>query len=325
MSFKIAGCAGHGGFGVTPGKRTPDGEYEWNFNNKVILAFEEALKQYEGVEFLRTDDRTGRTDVPLKARTDKANAWGANAYVSFHHNASKGIWGTHTGTETFTYTSPSANSIKLAKLVQAEIIKAYGLKDRGVKQADFHIVRETHCPSILIEGGYMDSTIDIKKLRDDNVLKAAGYAVAKAFAAYAGLKKKNIVNSMSTPNISSDSADGKLVRGEQGPNVKILNGWLHELEYTTKTDDLFDQYTEAALKAFQKDYGLPQDGIYTSSMGNIMEKAIQVNKALLDLDNIPVKNTKMYRLAKFIDTQDKELIRKLKADGYKLIEKPQGE
>jgi N-acetylmuramoyl-L-alanine amidase len=64
MVFKVAADAGYGGFGVTPGKRSPEGEYEWDFNNKVILAFEDALKQYDGEEFLRTDDRTG----PLMSR-----------------------------------------------------------------------------------------------------------------------------------------------------------------------------------------------------------------------------------------------------------------
>lgn len=38
MAKYVAIDAGHGGFGVTPGKRTPDGEYEWNFNNKVAKA-----------------------------------------------------------------------------------------------------------------------------------------------------------------------------------------------------------------------------------------------------------------------------------------------
>ncbi|EIM06224.1 N-acetylmuramoyl-L-alanine amidase, partial [Planococcus antarcticus DSM 14505] len=34
--LKIALDAGHGGKNSTPGKRSPDGEYEWNFNNKVL-------------------------------------------------------------------------------------------------------------------------------------------------------------------------------------------------------------------------------------------------------------------------------------------------
>lgn len=47
MAFKIAFCAGHGGSGSTKGKRTPDGEYEWDFNNKVAIAFENEIKKYK--------------------------------------------------------------------------------------------------------------------------------------------------------------------------------------------------------------------------------------------------------------------------------------
>lgn len=205
--MKIGGCAGHGLF--TPGKATPDGEHEWSFNNKVILAFEEALKQYEGTEFKRFDDRTGKTDVPLKTRTDGANEWGADLYISFHHNADKGVWGTHTGTETYTYLGSNPKSEKLAALVQPKIVKAYGLFNRGCKKANYHICRETHMPAVLIEGGYMDSTIDIKKLSDDSVLKVTGYAVAEAVAEYGNLKKKVIVQPKMVGSISLDTIPEK--------------------------------------------------------------------------------------------------------------------
>jgi N-acetylmuramoyl-L-alanine amidase CwlA len=119
-----------------------------------------------------------------------------------------------------------------------------------------------------------------------------------------------------------DSADGKLVRGEQGPNVKLLNNMLHTLEYTQKTDDLFDQYTEAALKAFQKDHNLKQDGIYTSSVGRVMVKAIQ-DSDILQKSDIPEKSSDKYRLAKILDTGNKALIESLLKDGYKILDTPE--
>ncbi|MBB4826336.1 N-acetylmuramoyl-L-alanine amidase [Sporosarcina luteola] len=95
---KIALDAGHGI--NTPGKRSPDDEREWSFNNNVLLACATALQQYEGVQILRLDDPTGKTDVPLKTRTDKANKWGADALVSIHHNALTGKWHSGGGAET---------------------------------------------------------------------------------------------------------------------------------------------------------------------------------------------------------------------------------
>ncbi|MFZ7945652.1 N-acetylmuramoyl-L-alanine amidase [Neobacillus sp. 19] len=192
MTFKIAFCAGHGGGNSTPGKRTPDGEYEWTFNNTLALAFEDAINQYEGVALLRTDDRSGKTDVGLSARTNKANSWGADIYISFHHNANTSKWGDWGGIETFVYTSPSANSLRLAASIHPKFVNAYGLKDRGIKRENLHIVRESKMPAVLLEGGFMDSVIDIKKLRDPAVLIAAGYAVAEGVAEYAKLKKKMV-------------------------------------------------------------------------------------------------------------------------------------
>ncbi|MCA1800724.1 MAG: N-acetylmuramoyl-L-alanine amidase, partial [Actinobacteria bacterium] len=54
----------------------------------------------------------------------------------------------------------------------------------------FHILRESNMPAILTEGGYMDSSIDIKKMRDKKVLANAGKAIAQGIVAYAGLKLK---------------------------------------------------------------------------------------------------------------------------------------
>ncbi|MEK3645805.1 N-acetylmuramoyl-L-alanine amidase [Aeribacillus sp. FSL M8-0235] len=205
MTLKIAYCAGHGV--NTPGKQTPDGEKEWSFNNKVARAFADEIQKYEGVQLLRTDDPTGKIDVPLKTRTDKANAWGANVYISFHHNANTGKWGEWTGVETHVYKTKPADSVRLAKLVQPAIVKAYGLRDRGIKYTDLHITRETKCTAILIEGGFMDSRIDIKKLRDDKVLEKAGWLIAQAVAKYAKLKRKEEPKPTLKPTPKTTSKD----------------------------------------------------------------------------------------------------------------------
>ncbi|PAD96960.1 N-acetylmuramoyl-L-alanine amidase [Terribacillus saccharophilus] len=189
MAYKVAIDAGHGGNGSTPGKRTPAGEYEWNFNNTVVNAAIAKMKDY-GITVLRTDDANGKTDVPLKTRTDKANSWGADAYVSVHHNANTGKWGDWTGVETYTYTGSQPKSEKLAKAVHPRIVSAMGLRDRGTKKANLHIVRETKMPAILTEGGYMDSNIDIKKMRDNAVLRKQGEAIADGVAEYFGIKVK---------------------------------------------------------------------------------------------------------------------------------------
>ena len=184
---KIAIDAGHGI--NTAGKRTPGGEREWTFNNKVVLALIDRLNRYEGAEITRLDDPTGRRDVLLRDRTNKANKFNADILISVHHNANTGRWGTWTGTETYHYPN-STNGNKLAQAIHPSVVKAYGLRDRGIKSANFHMLRESRMPAILIEGGFMDSEIDIKKLRNDNVLGKAGRNTADALAEYFNLKEK---------------------------------------------------------------------------------------------------------------------------------------
>lgn len=210
MTFKIAVCAGHG-FN-TAGKRTPDDEREWTFNDKVLVAFIKEISKYEGVEVRRYDDPTGRTDVPLSTRTNGANSWGADIYISFHHNANTGRWGTWTGVET--YRGSSANSIRLAQLIQPELVKAYGLRDRGVKTKNLHITNRTEMPVVLLEGGFMDSTIDIVKLRDDNVLRNAGIGVAHAVVEYAGLKEKAAKSQPAPQTQLKGTSDYTVQRGD---------------------------------------------------------------------------------------------------------------
>ena len=117
--IKIAIDAGHGGPGLTAGKRTPklpllhpkrpenfdisagnivypwdfsnlgsEMVYEWEFNNMVATFVAEELTDYQGVEVFRVDDETGRKiDVALADRPDKARKEGANHYLAIHHNA----------------------------------------------------------------------------------------------------------------------------------------------------------------------------------------------------------------------------------------------
>lgn len=193
MSYKVVLDAGHGY--NTAGKRSPDGEREWTFNDKVLRACMAVLKQYKEIEVLRVDDSTGKTDVPLATRTNKANNWKADIYVSIHHNANTSKWGTWTGVETYTYLGSQPKSEKLANAVHPKVVEAYGLKNRGLKKANLHVVRETNMPAILVEGGFMDSTIDIKKLRDDKVLTKAGQGIADGILSYFNIKRINTITS----------------------------------------------------------------------------------------------------------------------------------
>lgn len=188
MSFKIVIDSGHGNH--TAGKRSPDGMREHWFNSAVCKYMLEELKKYEGVDVLIVHDPSGEQDVPLKERVDKANDWGADVYVSLHANANNGIMGSWGGIETYVYTTKPKEADALAHLVQNNLVKSTGLRDRGVKYADFYVIKYTKMTAILIEHGFMDSTTDLPKLKDEGFRKLCAAANVKALAEFYKLKRK---------------------------------------------------------------------------------------------------------------------------------------
>src|SRR5690625_3189493 len=260
MSKIVAIDAGHGM--NTPGKRTPDGEREWSFNKVVAESAIKYLNDYEGVKTIRLDDPTGKRDVPLKERTDKANREKADILISCHHNANTGRWGIWTGTETYTYVGTWRGAEKLAEIVHKRVVKAYGLRDRGLKKANFHMLRESRMDAILVEGGFMDSTIDIKKMRDKKVLDNAGKAIAEGVAEYFGLKKK----AKPKPSASKPSSN-KLYKVQIGAYANKANA---------------DQQAFRAKGRGFDHYIVRQDGLYKVQIGAYANKKnaeAQANKA----------------------------------------------
>ena len=217
-----------GGHGLgTSGKETPDKEKEWAFNNEMVKAAIAELKTYKDVEVLRLDDPSGKRDVPLTERTNKANAWGADYLISYHNNASRndGKYGDHTGTETFTQTGVKGKeTLDLAKAVHKGMVRAFGLKDRGLKTANYAITRQSNMPACLTEGAFMDSRIDIKKLRDKKVLKEAGKQSIIEVAKLHKLKKKETPKPKPAPK-----PDDKNVQG----TIKVL---VNDLWYYDRPD-----------------------------------------------------------------------------------------
>jgi N-acetylmuramoyl-L-alanine amidase len=71
--------------------------------------------------------------VPLITRTNNANKWGANIYLSVHHDAHNPLTigpngGTGGGITARIYTKASQKSKDYQKLIYTELIKETGLK-----------------------------------------------------------------------------------------------------------------------------------------------------------------------------------------------------
>jgi hypothetical protein len=120
----------------------------------VALQVQNWLNQVPGISSAALT-RDGDYDVSLQARTDYANSWGFNWFISIHENA---FDTSVQGTETFCGSlSPEDPSYQLALPVQNGILDAYGYTDRGVKDGSYlHVIRETAMPAILGEGSFLD-------------------------------------------------------------------------------------------------------------------------------------------------------------------------
>lgn len=194
MAFKIAVDAGH--YYNTPDRRClksvdPNETREWTMNARVAEYFIESAKKYEGVEILRIDDATGKKDVSLANRSAKANKWGADFYLSIHHNAGVN-GGKGGGVVTFAYKN-GGKAEKYRDAIYDAVISAGGIKGNRYDPkatANFAVLRETNMPSVLIECGFMDSTTDIPIIIKKDYSKLVGYAMMEGVAKIAGLKKK---------------------------------------------------------------------------------------------------------------------------------------
>lgn len=113
------------------------------------------------------DKRTGAYPIPyddLQARSNMANSFGADLFLSIHNNAG----GTATGTETFYNSWDTASDLSrsssFATLLQTEVVAHTGMRSRRVDAVGYYVIRWANMPSALIEVGFISNPADRAKL-----------------------------------------------------------------------------------------------------------------------------------------------------------------
>lgn len=172
MSGKYLWILDNGHGEATAGKRSPkleDGRqlFEYEFNRDIVKKLGVKLSSADIRYHVLVPESEG--DVSLFERVKRANNLKSNLpklYISIHSNAQSDNWGTANGIETYYY-EPSVKSKKLASVFQKHLIETVGWKDRGVKTANFYVIKNTKMPAILTENGFYSNKEECLHLLSD--------------------------------------------------------------------------------------------------------------------------------------------------------------
>jgi N-acetylmuramoyl-L-alanine amidase len=183
--MKLFVDAGHGG--KDPGA-TGNGLVEKTLNLAVALALEKQL-QKSNIDVMLS--RYVDEDISLRQRTDRANAWGADIFLSIHHNGfddpvARGI-------ETY-YSVREGNSKQFAEVIQEALCAAFPMPDRGVKtklgssgRDWYHVLRESKAlVAVITETGFVTSPADAALLKQPDFARREAEVLARVIKALYG-------------------------------------------------------------------------------------------------------------------------------------------
>jgi N-acetylmuramoyl-L-alanine amidase len=223
---KIIIDPGHGG--LDPGAVSPNGITE----KEIVLKISKALKKIlieKGFTVIMT--REDDSFVRLRDRSRMANNTGAHLFISIHCNGS-GVNSEATGFETYYLSTAKTSwaraveakensviefeapeekesileyilwdlaqnehlreSSELAELIQDCMAKRISIENRGVKQANFHVMREIYMPSVLVEAAFITSPKEEAKLKTEKFRQQIAEGIANGVMEFKELYEKRL-------------------------------------------------------------------------------------------------------------------------------------
>ncbi|MBN1048277.1 N-acetylmuramoyl-L-alanine amidase [Clostridium botulinum] len=146
-------CFDYGHGGEDPGATYNDRRE----SDDVLSLGKEVAEEVRRHGVIVDETRTSDATVSLNDRSNFENRNTYDYFISFHRNAYEPEKAK--GAETYTYLNPGEKSRELAESIQASLV-ILGFVDRGVKEANYHVLRETKASAVLIEIGFIDNTED---------------------------------------------------------------------------------------------------------------------------------------------------------------------
>lgn len=219
--------AGHGG--EDPGAIGPTGTKEKDINLAITLALKKLFDKDKNYKVILTRDND--TFIPLAERTNIANESKADLFVSIHNNANfkKEISGfeiyflsEHASDSEAASTAVLENSVislenkpkgdkeilqnmlwsmvvneyinessELSSFISCEATGRLKIPNRGIKQANFFVLRGTQMPAVLVEGAYLSNYSDEAKLNVKNFQLSIADSIYEGVKKYYARKVKN--------------------------------------------------------------------------------------------------------------------------------------
>lgn len=139
-----------------------------------------SLLKQQGVEAVMT--RTRDEEIELQPRVQFAERTNADVFVSIHANAFDARRTDVNGIETFFYSGGGGQP--LARAVQDSLLQELGARDRGVKSANFYVIRNTSMPAILVETGFVTGAEDAARLASPAGRSRIARAIARGILQY---------------------------------------------------------------------------------------------------------------------------------------------
>ena len=179
---------------------------EKDYTLAVIEDLKMALEA-KGLKVILT--RANDSYLPLESRAQKANDTSDAVFVSIHFN-SESNGSAANGFEVYAMTPRGAAStgdnlatmeqfklmpgndyddasLALATCVQHSLLGHLPDFDRGVRRARFAVLRLTHAPAILVEGGFLTNGMDSQKINDPAWRQKFSESIAQGLASFQSL------------------------------------------------------------------------------------------------------------------------------------------
>jgi len=148
---------------IDPGHGGHDNGGQWGrvYEKHLCLDTAARLEAYLKSHGIRTVmTRNSDYFISLPERVNIANRYPGAIFVAIHYNYT---WKQEVaGLETY-FTTPQSQP--LAAFVQDSMLRHVRTNDRGVKFARFYVIRNTTCPAVLVECGFVSQDLERERMK----------------------------------------------------------------------------------------------------------------------------------------------------------------